>query len=76
MEERYLRIGDKIKVDNPYISSFIVEIERVTLTQAISKPINEQGVRYKFKLHVALDGSCIKLPRIKWTTTQYILLNE
>lgn len=70
-----LQIGDKIKVDHPF-NKQIVEIERVTKTQAITKPYNDAGARYTFDRETLTDNSVrkIKKDRSKWDTTEYTLI--
>ena len=66
-----LNIGDKIKVKN-WMNNYIVEIVRVTKTQAIAKtPYNNE---IKFKRSYSHSDYITKLPREKWNTTDYILL--
>jgi hypothetical protein len=72
MEKKTLEIGDKIRVRNIF-NNFVVEIERLTKTQAITKPYNSAGATYKFKLEL-VGGDPKPVGMGKWNTTEYSLI--
>ncbi len=65
-----IEIGDKIKITNSFGGSFIVEIERVTPTKAISKPYNTANARMEFKRKCG-DGWIRLFSPIRWSQTDY-----
>lgn len=66
-----LKIGDKIRVENAF-NKYIVEVIRVTKTIAIAKtPFNNEQ---KFRINYN-DFGPDPLPRQKWQTTIYTVIN-
>jgi len=68
-QEMLFNVGDKIKV-TPYIGRpYIVEIGRVTKTQAVTKPINDFGHCLKFRR--SYHGYIKKIGQSAWDMTGY-----
>ena len=77
MPQELLQVGDKIEIRNIF-NLFIVEIDRVTKTTAITKPYNKQNSIYKFKRIYYSDnnkglykGVATKIPSDNFSTTEY-----
>lgn len=68
-----LKVGDKIRITNMF-RNFVVEIERVTKTQAISKPYNDAGSRYRFHIGYTNKEYLRVIGMGKWNTTNYKLI--
>ena len=67
-----LEVGDKIEIST-FMSSMIVEIERVTKTKAVSLPYNSSGAVYEFKRDCR--GDIRPYTRVRFSQTNYKLIN-
>lgn len=74
-DTKQLEIGHKIKVTN-YMNNYVLTIVRVTKTRAMSAPYNNAGSYASFKREYLNPKWLTLIPRIKWSTTNYELINE
>jgi hypothetical protein len=72
---KQLKVGDFVRITNHFVD-YTVEIERVTKTQAISKPYNDSGARHKFKLEFFDPDYLTVLPRTRFNITRYKLIKS
>ena len=70
-----LQVGDKIRRTNAF-SNMVVEIERVTKTQAITKPYNNAGAVYKFRRKILGNTCAVLIGADKWDVTEYTLIKN
>ena len=75
MEPNKLKVGDKIRIKN-FMSDRVVEIARVTKTKAFSKPYNDGGAIYTFKLNYYDSRYITNLPKEKFSMTSYSLVTN
>lgn len=70
-----LEVGDKIRIKNEF-TDFVVEIERVTKTKAVTKAYNAQGSKYEFDREYSdREYMTLKNKSNRFNTTDYFLIN-
>lgn len=71
MKNNLLEIGDRIKMDSTFNKSIII-IKRLTKTLAIG--VIENNSKYEYKFQLNCQYGIRKIPREKFSTTDYKLL--
>lgn len=74
-EQKLLEVGDKIRIRNVF-NDYIVKIERVTKTKAVSEPYNDGGARWEFKRAYYEGNGMRKIPNERHSMTSYDLIKK
>lgn len=75
-EKKQLNIGDKIAIKNRLGGNVLVEILRVTKTQAMGKRSPSDSYEYKFKRLYDGFWGIRPVKQGKWDTTEYSLVES